>query len=253
MSFRERFDVLVKYLYALARLGLLPAWANVDPVSLYRRHIHLRTGGVEPGDEVRKANLDDFVSQFDVLIDTMARDGFDLAHPVLLSAEDGLPRNGAHRLAAVLAARCHVAVVSKAGPGGRWDDAWFSANGFSVEERNVLLRAWISIKRESAVVVVLWSPVEAEWDAIEAAVDAEMPIVSRRTFALPRAGFDEMVHDIYSFDWCSRTGENIARKVSLLASHAPRVRVLFAEVPADVSSTLVRDVKLRLRMVGGRA
>lgn len=247
MSLRGRFDILAKYLYALARLGLLPAWANLDPVSLYRRHIHLRTGGTEPGDEARKASLEDYVAQFDALIDAMARDGFDPAHPVPLSAEDGLPRNGAHRLAAALAVRCHVAVVAQEGPGGRWDDAWFHAHGFPLEERNALLRAWASIKRADAAVVVLWSPVEAAWDAIEAEVDAEMPVVSRRTVALPRAGFDELVHDMYAFDWGPRTGENIARKVALLADHAPRVRVLFAERPADAAPTLARDLKLRLR------
>jgi tetratricopeptide (TPR) repeat protein len=247
VGFRDRFDVLAKYLYALARLGILPAWANVDPVSLYRRHIHLRTGGVEPGDEGRKASLDDFVAQFDALIDGMARNGFDLAHPVPLSAEDGLPRNGAHRLAAALAARCHVAVVAEAGPGGRWDDAWFRSNGFLLEERNALLRAWLSIKPTNAVVIVLWSAVADEWNAIEAAIDAEMPIVSRRTVELPRPGFDEMVRDMYAFDWGPRVGENIERKVALLAEHAARVRVLFAEAPADAPQGLARELKTRIR------
>lgn len=247
LGFRGRFDILVKYLYALGRLGLLPGWANLDPVSLYRRHIHLRTGGIEPGDEIRKACLEDFVTQFDTLIDAMARDGFDLAYPVPLSVDDGLPHNGAHRIAAALAVRCHVAAVPQDGPGGRWDDAWFGAHGFPLEERNVLLRAWASIKRADAAVVVLWSPVEAAWEEIEAALDRHMPVVSSRTVVLPRPGFDEMVHDMYAFDWGPRTGENIARKVALLAGHAPRVRVLFVERPPDAAPTPIRELKAQLR------
>ena len=247
LSLRERFDVLVKYLYATARLGMLPRWANIEPVALYRRHIHVRTGGVEPGDEGRKGNLSDFTAQFDALIDTMARDGFRPDRPIPLSAEDGLPRNGAHRLAAALAVGCHVAVKAHPGAGGRWGDDWFARHGFSLEERNVLLRAWAAIKGEDAGVVVLWGPVETVWDEMESGIDAVLPVVSRRTVELPSQSFGELVHDVYSFDWGPCTGENIHRKVAFLRAHAPRVRVLFVERPADAGPTVFRDLKDHLR------
>ena len=108
--------------------------------------------------------------QFDALIDSMATRGFDAHHPVPLSSEDGLLRNGAHRLAAALAVGCDIAITAEAGPGGRWDHEWFRAHGFDVEVRNQLLRAWAEIKGVHAAVVVLWSPVEDAWPDIEAAV-----------------------------------------------------------------------------------
>ena len=246
-SFRHRFDILVKYLYALGRLGMLPAWCNVDVDSLYRRHIHLRTGGIEPGSERDKNSLEHYLHDFDQLIASMASDGFDPAHPVPLSSVDGLPHNGAHRIAAALAARCHIAAVHEDGPGGRWDEDWFRTHGFSREERNVLLRAWASIKKAHACVALLWSPVESAWPALEAEIDAAMPVVSRRTIELPAAAFAEFVRDVYTFDWGPRTGENIERKVGLLSAHPPRVRVLFVERPCDASEDLARTTKLALR------
>lgn len=247
LDLRSRFDILVKYLYALARLNLLPPWVNVDTATLYRRHIHLRTGGVEPGEEQRKRSVDDFVVQFDALIASMASSGFDPAHPIPLSRDNDLPRGGAHRLATALAVRCDVAINPVAGPGWSWDDEWFRTHGFALEERNVLLRAWAQLKREHAAAVVLWSPVEAAWDEIEAAIERELPIVSRRTIELPRAGFNELVYDIYAFDCGARAAANITRKVELLAMQAARVRVLFVERPADAPFELVRGLKTRLR------
>ncbi len=246
-SFRHRFDILVKYLYALGHLGLLPRWANVDVSEMYRRHIHLRTGGLEPGSEREKSTVDHYVSSFNALIESVARDGFDPAYPVPVSPKDGLPKNGAHRIAAALAARCHVAVIDEEGPGGRWDGEWFSVHGFSREERNVLLRAWASIKGQDACVALLWSPVESAWPDLEAEIDADMPIVSRRTIELAPEAFAEFVHDVYSFDWGPKTGENIERKVALLRAHAPRVRVLFVERPAGAADDLARRTKVALR------
>jgi hypothetical protein len=247
LGLKHRFDVVAKYLYCRSRLGRLPPWVNVDVRALYAKHIHIRTGGAEPGDESRKGSLADFLGQFDALIDDMARRGFDPAHPIPLSSEDGLPRNGAHRLAAALAVGCDVAVIRQDGAGGRWPYEWFRNCGFAAEELNVLLRGWAEIKAEHAGVVLLWSPVEAAWPQIEARVDDAMSVVAARTVDLPRPAFEELVRDIYSFDWGPQIGENIARKIGLLAAHAPRLRVLFTERPAGSPDDLPRALKSEIR------
>jgi hypothetical protein len=226
---------------------LLSPWLQRPVQTLYRRHIHVRTGGQEPGDAARKGSIADFVQAFDALVDDMAAHGFRPVHPVPLSADDGLPRNGAHRLAAALAVGCAVTAVHEPGPGGRWGWDWFRDHGFGLDDRNLLLRAWAEVKGQHAQIALLWSPVESAWPEIEAALDAEMPIVAARTIELPRPGFDEMLRDVYSHDWGPRTGENIERKIALLAGHAPCVRLLFLERPADAADDLPRRLKLRLR------
>jgi len=242
-----RFDLVVKYLYARQRLGLQPAASDIDAKRLYVQHIHLRTGGAEPGDEARKGSIDDFLSQFDALIAAMAQEGFDPLQAIPYSQENGLPLNGAHRIAAALAIGCDIAVQFLAGEGGRWDMAWFRTHGFSRDDCDLLLRTWAELKGPQACVVLLWSPVESHWDALEREIAQSMAIIDARTVEFARPAFDELVHDIYSFDWGPKTGANIARKVDLLTPFAPRVRVLFCELPADSAPELPKQMKVALR------
>lgn len=243
----QRLDIIVKYLYARQRLGLVSGGDGVDAERHYTQHIHLRTGGQEPGDEGRKGSMQEFQGQFDALIDSMAAKGFDPDYPVPLSSEDGLPLNGAHRIATALAVGCDIAITSAPMPGGLWDMEWFRQHGYMREDRNLLLRTLASIKPEHFCVTLLWSPVEAQWPEMERRINAQMPVVNSRTVELPREAFEELVHDIYSLDWGPRTGANIERKVDLLAGHPPRVRIVFCERPFDSDATLPRAMKTELR------
>lgn len=243
----QRLDVIVKCLYARRHLDLLPPWLADRAVALYRQHIHLRTGGVEPGDEARKSSLPHYEAAFEALLDDMAVHGFRPEHAVPLSAQDGLPRNGAHRLAAALAVGCHVAVRREEGPGGRWGWDWFRDHGFDADTRDLLVRTWAGLVPQRVVVGLLWSPVEAAWPALESAIDATLPVVAAITLALPRPGFEEMVRDVYSHDVGACMPPQIERKLKLLSTHSPRVRVLFLERPADVPPQRVRQLKDSLR------
>lgn len=247
LPFARRLDVIVKYLYARQRLGLLPKEAGIDAERLYRQHIHLRTGGAEPGDEARKSSVDDFVRQFDALIMAMARSGFDPACPVPISAVNALPLNGAHRIAAALATGCAIALRIEPGPGGNWDLAWFRTHGFSRDDRNLLIRTLAEVKPDRVCATLLWSPVEAAWTGLEEKIHHGMPVVDARTIELPRPAFDELVRDIYSHDWGPRVGANIERKIRLLASHPPKVRVLFSERSVASDADLPRRLKISLR------
>lgn len=243
----QRLDIIVKYLYARQRLGLIPRNTDIDAKRLYVQHIHLRTGGQEPGDEGRKGSIQDFVGQFDALIDIMAVNGFDPAHPVPISSEDGLPLNGAHRIATALAVGCDIAVSTAPKSGGLWNMDWFRRHGYMREDRNLLLRTLAEIKPEHVCVTLLWSTVEDQWDALERSIGETMLVVDARTVELPREAFEELVHDIYSRDWGPRTGANIERKAGLLAAHPPRLRVLFCERPFDSDAQLPRKMKTELR------
>lgn len=243
----KRLDILVKYLYARQFLGLQPKQTNIDATRLYRQHIHLRTGGAEPGDSDRKATLEDFVKQYDALINSMAEIGFDPSMPAPISADDGLPLNGAHRLGAALAIGCDVAVTFENKPGGLWDFNWFRDHGFSRDDLNLLLRTLAELKPEHLTITILWSPVENNWDALESRINESMPVVNSRTLEFSRHAFNELVHDMYSFDWGPRTGENIDRKIKLLANFPPSVRVIFSERPFDSDPSLPKSLKIALR------
>jgi hypothetical protein len=240
-----RFDVLVKYLYALDRLGRLPMWVDCDVRDLYARHIQLRTGGVEPGNPVGKPTLESYLEQFDALIDSMATHGYDAAHPVPVSVHNAMPCDGAHRCAAALALGLTPAFELSDALGYRWDLDWFHTHGFTAHECNVLVRAWAALRRDDAHVAVLWSPAEDAWPAIEKQLAQEMTLVGARTISLPREGFDEMVRDVYSVDGGPRPGPAIEHKIRLLAAYPPRVRIVYLERRAD--STDADAIKRRVR------
>jgi hypothetical protein len=248
LDFARRLDVPLKWLYASHRLGRLPGWAHRDVRELYARHIHLRTGGREPGDEARKGDLEAYFRTFDALIDDMAAQGFDLRHPVPISRVNALPYNGAHRLAAALALGSEIAWVEHEGRGGEWGDDWFRDHGFTLEERNLLLRAWHQIAPDQLAVALLWSPVERLWPDLERALaEAGYATVSARTLQLPPVALGELVRDVYAHDWGPKVGPAIEKKVGLLRGHAPRVRVVFLQQPLGATAQQARDLKLALR------
>jgi hypothetical protein len=240
-----RFDVLVKYLYALQRLGRLPAWATCDPAEMYARHIQLRTGGVEPGDPRGKPDLASYVAQFDALIDSMAANGFDAARPIPLSSRNGLPCDGAHRCAAALALGIEPAFETRDAPGYDWGLGWFQRHGVGAEECNMLLRAWAQLQGERVHVAVLWAPAESAWSAIDAELAKDATIVGARTVELPRAGFDELVRDVYAIDGGPVPCPAIENKIRLLATHPARCRVVFLE--RDASPAAAEAAKRRVR------
>lgn len=124
--FRDRTDIVIKYMYAAMKLKRAPDFLDgVDVEKLYRQHIHIRTGGQEPGDEIRKGSLKDFEDQFDELIKSFDSKGFIKGNEVPLSNQNDLPINGAHRIATALALGYKIPVVRSSFPGGLWNLSWF--------------------------------------------------------------------------------------------------------------------------------
>lgn len=222
LPLRARFDILVKLLYVLHRRGELPGWVSVDVPALYARHLRLR----QPG-QPQEASAGS--ERFDALIDTMGSRGYDASQPVRLSAADGLPVDGAHRMAAALAMGLPVSIETVEARGERWDLSWFQQHGFGHEACNVLLRTWARLRGEAACVSLLWAPAEAHWPQLEASLAGEMHLVSARTLELPRAAFEELVRDVCSLRSGPVAAQAVERRIELLRAWPARLRVLYTE------------------------
>lgn len=232
-----RFDLLAKLLYVLHRRSLLPAWVTVDVPALYRRHQHLGAaahGGLP--------DLDDGIARFDRLIDDIATRGFDASQPVRLAAADGLPVDGAHRLAVALALGLPAALQSVDAPGRRWDLAWFQRHGFGHEEVNVLLRTWVRLRGDDACVGLLWAPAESQWGELEAGLAREMTMVGARTIELPREGYEEMVRDVHAQALGPAPAAAVERRIALLRAWPARVRVVYLERRPGGASPAAKDI-----------
>ena len=248
LCLRDRTDIVVKYMYAAQKLNCAPEFLDgYDVDELYRKHIHIRTGGKEPGDELRKGSLQDFVNQFDRLIESFKNQRFVKGNEVPFSRSNNLPINGAHRMAAALALGCDIPIVRGDSPGGLWNFNWFINAGFRQQEINLILRSIFFLKPEKFLVSILWSPVEKGWDEIESEINAEAPVVFRRDFEFARDCFNELICDIYSLDWGPQVGNNILRKIALLSPFTSRIRVLFSELDSGRTSAFGTELKCKIR------
>ena len=94
----ERFDFMAKYLYIKYYEKKYKTDFFID---LYKQHINSFNGGKEEKDiTIEKQNdkngLDDFIINFNTLIDNMKKYGYDDKYPIPI-AKDGLLENGVHR------------------------------------------------------------------------------------------------------------------------------------------------------------
>jgi len=248
LNLRDRTDVVIKYMYAAKKLNCHPDFLDdINVEQLYKQHIHIRTGGQEPGDEKRKGSLDDFVFKFNELIESFRSQGFMKGNEVPLSSQNNLLINGAHRVAICLALGYKIPVVKLDFPGGLWDINWFINAGFRQEDINIFLKAIAYLKPNNFLVSILWAPVEQEWCQIEKDINSEAPILFSRTLDFSNDAFDEMICDIYSFDWGPMVGDNILRKISLLKKFPPKARVVFSEIEINHKPHCGKNLKEMIR------
>lgn len=106
---------------------------------IYRRHILKRTGGKEL--RSGKHTVDDFVNACEPLLRSMQERGFDPAYPVLMG-NNGIPRNGAHRLS--LCGLLGIEPVIEVQPvaGREWGPGWFNRHDLIH-----VLETWVQVHK----------------------------------------------------------------------------------------------------------
>lgn len=110
----SRFGIPFKHIYAQ---HYLVGGKSTYPRRQYEEHIRCITGGSCKEDDGMKACVDDYVSSFDALLDSMRESGFNDLHPVPVD-RNYVALDGSHRIAAALALNLPVPVVrfSRDGP-----------------------------------------------------------------------------------------------------------------------------------------
>ncbi len=243
----ERLDIVVKAMYANSILGKPTSNSSISAEENYLNHILYRTGGKEPGDEVRKGSLDQFQQQFIELIHSMQAHGFDPKHPIPVAKRTGIILNGAHRLAVALCLGIkNVPITLHDNVDGlTWNGNWFIMNGFPPTAIDEITKTWVSLRGNLAGCVILWSTAESHWNKMEEEIQQTTPIVYRRTIQLSPDAFGEFVRDIYATDWGPAPGANIERKVKFLSGYKPCIRFLVVSqiYPDDLKNikTTIRD------------
>jgi hypothetical protein len=247
MILGNRADIVVKYMYAARKINAI-SYVDINAAQeLYKKHIIIRTGGKEPHDELRKSTIEDFLRLFNELIFSMINNGYLAGNEVPISLQNNLPIGGAHRIATSLALRKNFPVLYHDIPGYTWDINWFHESGFRQKEINLILRSIFHLKPKNFLISILWSPVESEWENIEADLALNMPIIYARIINFDRDSFNEMIFDIYSYENGLTHPENIQRKIELLKKYPSRVRVIFSESSNEVIHSNIKILKKEIR------
>ncbi|MGS2720420.1 hypothetical protein [Paraglaciecola aestuariivivens] len=248
LSIASRLDIIVKYLYALNYLGKLPNFASLDTNELYHKHIHIRTGSKEPGDESRKSDINDFCELYEELIESL-KQGYNAQFPIPISSKNQLPLNGAHRIAASLALGVTPEIIfSDENIGGSWDSNWFKNAGFSRNELNIIIKAFTySQKYQDMYFFILWQPSSELWGSIEKDLSEYFNKVYEDEECLSQDSFNEFVRDVYSYDCGPKTAPNIERKLAYLNESEGRFKYLIMESKAPLTPKDLKAIKQKIR------
>ena len=153
----SRLNLVCKYLYFRELISTAPAEPSPSFVAqLYRKHIAVRTGGIEPPDPfyagpntAQKQSVADYERQAKMLLNSLSSNGFDPDAAVPYFT-DGTLGNGAHRVSAALALDMPIVARRHEGHGTAWGFDWFVENGFTTEELQRLLYAYTDLKPGSS-------------------------------------------------------------------------------------------------------
>lgn len=232
----ERLDLVVKYLYIKAKIE----GENFEYFkNLYIKHINKRTGGKQyiyeyiDGKHIPKSiktNVDDYLNDFDKLIDSFISNGFNKEYFIPISGMNRLLLDGSHRASCSLYFNESPFVKIENRLGKKWDYIWFKINDFKEDEINNILNTYIELKIKNIFAFILWSPVEEHWDNIEREIMKNRKIVFSKDYTFSVSGFKEIVYEVYSYEFGIKLPENIDKKLMYLKEYGPKLRLIFLEI-----------------------
>lgn len=242
----QRLDLVVKHdlFRTLIDGGGAPAEDR------YRRHILCRTGGFEGS----KRSVDDYLDAAAALLESLQQRGFQPSVPVPLGALNGLPLDGAHRIAASLALGIDIEVADLPGvAGGAWDLEWFRQHGFGREDLEHLLRRYAVLAARPAV-FIFWGPSRAKWHELADALAARLPIVGALDVDVAADEVPLVVDDVYAWRLGPRPNDRIRAKGERLRQGEPAFRVVLVDLSrtAGDETALLTTTKRALRAIAGR-
>lgn len=246
----ERFDLLAKYIYVKYQdLGVETSFHR----NLYDEHIRVFNGGWEfPG---TKTTIDEFRYTFDELIKSLKIHGFDTTVSVIPIGKNGIPYNGAHRIAACIWFQLEVKTrLLKNRPGSVYDWQFFQTyqlhvpHGLRTEFTDVMALQYALLKSDSCrMIVVFPKALEEERDlqAFEGELKAFGKIVYKNSLELTSNGLINLIEECYYREpWIGDDYHGVKAKFKLCWAQRLRVQAYLFE-PQDPG--LVRLIKTRLR------
>ena len=245
-----RFDLAIKYLYALHReLGVQSSWAR----ELYHAHIRAFSGGTCREGDGSKNSIEDYFRAFDRLLDDVKARGFDPATSLVPVARGNVLIDGAHRATACLLHRRPVAVLAFDRSDERFASTYFQKQGLDEKSADAAALQYCRLRPDSFVVTVFPSAIGRE-EEVRSILNREGCIVYAKTVTLNRRGARNLICEIYAGErWLGDARNNFAgadgKAEPCFRGDGP-VRVYLLQAP-DLDA--VRRVKTAVRDLFGLA
>lgn len=195
----ERFDILAKVIYARYKLmGINSDWAT----ELYKTHIKVFNNGVEIGGS--KKTVNDFVTEFNKIIESLKTKGFTNSHEVVPIGNDNIIINGAHRIGIAVALglniRCNIQPAIKA--------TVYDYNFFRTRDRyvstglldiycNPMALEYCKIHHNTRIVTVYPSATTDHRELLENFLKDNGKIVYQTSFNLTENGLLNLIKELY--------------------------------------------------------
>lgn len=228
----DRLDVFLKKLYFDVICCNRTRDASLI-ISLYRKHIRCRTGGIEPQDlnklehYVSKTCIEDYEREALKLYRSVSENGFQPDRMIAIS-DELLLVNGAHRLAVSISLGMQTIPVTRSLGGGKWGADWFHHH-LSTSEYLFLLKEY-ALFCSCSVPLLLWGITEEYWeDLIYGLQQKGLKVAVVQVLDLHENfdGFYQMIHELYGVPL--QSNENIRRKAIIHGSYSMKIAVLQVE------------------------
>lgn len=218
----DRLDIVVKMLYIESYITKKRYDYFLD---LYKRHIFLRTGGIEDN----KKNIEDFINVFNTLIDDFKVNGFDKNYPIPVSIHNNKIVNGAHRLACSIYFKTGCYIEYKNGYGNSWGYDWFIDQNINDHYLHDIMYKYIELKKENLYMAVLWGAIEQSWDKVENKIKSNQNIVGRIDYKFSKDEFITVVEEMYSYEFGVYPSNTIRNKIKSLLKYPTSFSLLIVE------------------------
>jgi hypothetical protein len=174
--------------------SLVEAWSPIWALELYREvneKLHVNNWNEPP-----KANSIDYVVSFFELINSIRSNGFDFKGGAI-PIKDGIPLNGAHRLAASLVLGNNISTVEMDSPAEIQDISFLSQIGVADSYLDAMVTEFVDINPYIRAFIILGVS-DGSLNSVCAEIENEVPILAIKNFPLSEIGKRRVVDLMYS-------------------------------------------------------
>lgn len=224
----NRLDVIIKYLYVKAYVEN----NNYDYYKkLYLNSIKVINGGIE--DE--KKSIEDFLFNFNKLIDSIKKKGFNKKYSIPIG-KDGIILNGAHRLAVCMYFKIEPEFKQeKENSHCKYNYHFFIKSGFKENYLYEVINFYCKLKEVN--IFILWEPSKKFWENIKKDIEKRYNILFENTFNLEKNSMRKLIKDMYAYEYNLENNNYIDLKIKNLEHYSKNssFKVLITKTNKDDS------------------